>query len=84
MTAEAHLSTAAEIGVRVIRGYQAGCDDPKCVDPLGPVWLDQRWMGWAGEFHEVWFQARADAVDHNLEKHPEALRKESATTWPSM
>jgi hypothetical protein len=68
MVAEAHFSTALIPHVRLVPGFQAGCDGITCGTDY--IFLRGRAMYWWGDFREHWFDARLDAIEHNLEHHP--------------
>lgn len=80
--ADAYKSTAMIPNVRVIRGFQAGCDADECaVDPMGvhlggdvfrpPI--ETIGVRWWGEFRETYIDAKLDATEHNLNHHPEEI-----------
>ena len=62
-------SLAMEPHVRTINGYQAACLDHPDDGDRAIIGEHVEEGVWLGEWHELWFDARLDAILHDLAIH---------------
>jgi hypothetical protein len=77
MSARVISQQAMDPGVRLLEGYQALCREPdsRGHDPeVDGLRVGKKVVAtWLGGWHEAWFHAHLDALEHNIAYHPKSL-----------